>query len=229
MAFLEWWNSLNLISQIFYCIAIPASLILIIQTIMMFFGFDDGDADADLDFDADVDMDADLDFDGDADFTDGDISDGVYGDELADTIDLDDAAGFDSLRIFTVRGIIAFLVMFGWVGVVMSEAKIHLAITLITATACGFAIMVLVAYLFKSILKLRSSGTADNRNAVGKAGKVYLTVPPSRQGEGKINIMLQGSYVERNAVTDEQEAITTGNEVIVVGVSGQTTLIVKRK
>jgi hypothetical protein len=41
--------------------------------------------------------------------------------------------------------------------------------------------------------------------------------------------MLQGAYVERNAVTDDEEAIPTGAEIIVVGVSGQTDLVVKRK
>jgi hypothetical protein len=41
--------------------------------------------------------------------------------------------------------------------------------------------------------------------------------------------MLQGAYVERNAVTDEAESIPTGSEIIVVGISGQTSLVVKRK
>lgn len=235
MSFVEWWNALGLVTQIFYCIAIPATLVLVIQTVLMFFGLDDGDADAD--FDADIDADADLDFDtdldadipDDVDFADADITDGVYGDEIADAAELADMAGFESLRIFTVRGIIAFLVMFGWVGVVMTEAKINIVVTLLTATVSGIAIMVLVAYIFKAVMRLRSNGTADNRNALGGAGKVYLTIPASRQGEGKVNIMLQGSYVERNAVTDEGEAIPTGSEIIVVGVSGQTTLVVKRK
>ncbi len=237
MSFVEWWNALSLASQIFYCIAIPATLVLVIQTILMFFGFDNGEADADFDadFDADIDADADIDFDtdidtdipDDIDFTDA--SDGVYGDEIADAAELADVEGFDSLRLFTVRGIIAFLVMFGWVGVVMTGAGVKPIITLPVATVCGFAIMAIVAYLFKSVMKLRSNGTADNRNALGGAGKVYLTIPASRQGEGKVNIMLQGSYVERNAVTDEGEAIPTGSEIIVVGVSGNTTLVVKRK
>ncbi|MBQ8266801.1 MAG: NfeD family protein [Clostridia bacterium] len=235
MSFVEWWNALGLVAQIFYCIAIPATLVLVIQTILMLFGFDDGEADAD--FDADIDADTNLDFDADVDaeipddidFADANVTDGVYGDEIADAAELADVAGFDSLRLFTVRGIVAFLVMFGWVGVVMTEAEINLVITLLVATVCGFAIMVLVAYLFKAIMRLRSNGTADNRNALGGAGRVYLTIPASRKGEGKVNVMLQGSYVERNAVTDESEAIPTGSEIIVVGVSGQTTLIVKRK
>ncbi len=230
MAFVEWWNTLGLVAQIFYCIAIPATLVLVIQTILMFFGFDDADADADFDIDLDADADIDFDADIDADIPDDiDASHGVYGDELVDAAEIADLEGFDSLRIFTVRGIVSFLVMFGWVGVVMTEANINLIVTLLTATACGFGIMVLVAYIFKAVMRLRSNGTADNRNAVGKAGKVYLTIPAARQGEGKVNVMLQGSYVERNAVTDESEAIATGSEVIVVGVSGQTTLVVKRK
>ncbi len=230
MSFVEWWNALGLVTQIFYCIAIPATLVLVIQTVLMFFGFDDGDADAD--FDVDLDADTDIDFDGDIDAdvpVDVDAFDGVYGDELVDAAEISDAAGFDSLRIFTVRGIISFLVMFGWVGVVMTEANINLIITLLAATACGLGIMVLVAYIFKSVMRLRSNGAADNRNAVGSAGKVYLTIPALRQGEGKVNVILQGSYVERNAVTDEVEPISTGSEIIVVGVSGQTTLVVKRK
>ena len=204
---IEWWNSLGLATQIFYCIAVPATLVLLIQTILMFFGIGDGDAD----FDA-----PDFDFDGDG-----------MPDDL--DMDLDDVAGLESLHIFTVRGIIAFFVIFGWVGIVMQSMEINLLITLIVATACGFGMMVLIAYLFKLVMRLKSDGTADNRNALGSAGKVYLTIPPERSGEGKINVMLQGAYVERNAVTDEAEAIPTGSEVIVVGTSGQTSLVVKRK
>lgn len=219
MAFIEWWNSLELASQVFYCIAIPATLILLIQTVLMFFGFEN-DADGDLDMDLpDTDMDVDL--------SDADIDGGIFGeDAITETPDL---AGLESLHIFTVRGIIAFLVIFGWVGVVLQEAGLNLFITLPIAAICGFAMMFIIAYLFRSVMKLRSNGTADNRNAVGAAGKVHLTIPPSRTGEGKVHVMLQGAYVERNAVTDETESIPTGCEIIVVGVSGQTSLVVKRK
>ena len=210
MFFVEWWDSLNIIVQVFYCIAIPATLVLLIQTILMFFGFDDG-ADGDITLDAP-----------DADF-DGDVID------EAPDMDINDVSGLESLHIFTVRGIIAFFVIFGWVGVVMQSAGIKLFITLPVATVCGFAMMVLIAYLFKLVMRLKSDGTADNRNALGSAGKVYLAIPPSRTGEGKVNIMLQGAYVERNAVTDETESIPTGCEIIVVGTSGQTSLVVKRK
>jgi membrane protein implicated in regulation of membrane protease activity len=41
--------------------------------------------------------------------------------------------------------------------------------------------------------------------------------------------MLQGSYVERDAVTDSDEEIPTGSEIVVVGLSGQTDLVVRKK
>lgn len=215
---LDWWNSLELITQIFYCIAIPSTLILLIQTIMMLVGMgDDGDFSADADI-----GDAEL---GDA--PDGDVIDGVFGENtVSETPDFD---GLDGLRIFTVRGIIAFLVVFGWVGIVMSGSGVPLWITLPVATIAGFFIMVLLAFLMRLVLKLRSNGNIDNRNAIGTAGKVYLTIPANRAGEGKVQILLQGSFVERNAVTDDEEALPTGSEVVVVGVSGGTTLIVRKK
>ncbi len=210
MALMEWWQALSLASQIFYCIAIPATLVLLIQTVMMLIGIDDGEADLD------------------GDIGDTDIDDGIFGDDINAGDDLDVSA-LDSLHIFTLRGIIAFFVVFGWVGVAMQTKGVNLFITLPVAFVCGALMMVLIAYMFKAIMRLRQSGTEDIRNAVGAAGKVYLTIPPNRTGEGKINIMLQGAYVEKNAVTDEGEPIQTGSEIIVVGISGGTTLVVKRK
>lgn len=53
---LNWWNSLLLIQQIFALIAIPSSLILLIQTVMLLFGFgDEGDGDVEMDADPDLD------------------------------------------------------------------------------------------------------------------------------------------------------------------------------
>ena len=140
-----------------------------------------------------------------------------------------DTAGFDGLKVFTVRGIIAFLVVFGWVGVLMDHAGIKLWVTALVSTLCGAAMMLLMALLVRSVMRLRNDGNIDNRNAIGTAGKVQLTIPPARTGEGKVHLILQGSYVERNAVTDDEVAIPTGSEVVVVGVSGQTDLVVRRK
>lgn len=203
-----WWESLSLASRIFACVAIPATIVLLIQTILMLIGIGaDGDGVSDLgigDSSADADM---------GDFDPADIH----------------AMDMDALHIFTVRGIIAFFVVFGWVGFVMDGAGIHFGITLPVAIACGFAMMVVLALLLRAVMRLRSGGNLDNKNALGTSGTVYLTVPPARRGTGKVNVLLQGSFVERDAVTDEQDAIPTGAEIVVTGISGQTALVVKRK
>ncbi len=207
--FAEWWNSLGLITQVFYCIAVPSTAVLLIQTVLMLIGI--GDDASGFGISA----------------PDTELPDGVFGDgDISDVADLDGLVG---LRIFTVRGIIAFLVVFGWTGAVMNGAGSKLWLTLLVATAGGFAIMILLAVLLRAVMKLKNDGNTDNRNALGTSGKVYLTVPANRSGEGKVNIMLQGSYVERSAVTDDEEPILTGSEVVVVGLSGQTDLVVRKK
>ena len=211
----NWWESLSLVSQIFMLIAIPTTGVLLIQTILMLVGIG---MNTDVDVDGDIDVDVDV---------DADASDGIFGDGELDS-DID-PTGLDSLRIFTVRGIIAFLVVFGWTGFVLDTAGANLAVTIMVAAVAGFAMMYVLALLMRAVMKLRNDGNLDNKNALGTYGRVYLTIPPSRSGEGKVNVLLQGTYVERDAVTDETEAISTGKEIVVVGISGQTTLVVKTK
>ncbi len=202
--FAQWWNMLDGATQVFYCIAIPATLVLLIQTVMLFIGL--GEA-----------------LDG-ADGVD-DIGE-IGADSAADAADLSD---FDGLRVFTVRGIVAFFVVFGWVGIAMRSSDVSLAVTIPVALAAGVAMMIGIAYLLRAVMKLRGDGNIDNRNAVGVPCKVHLTVPAERAGQGKVHLMLQGSYVERDAVTDQPDAIPTGSEAVVVGLSGQTTLVIEKK
>ena len=213
MAILQWWESLGLFAQVLYCIAIPSTLILIIQTVSMLFGFGDEDG-------GDADMDE-LD-----DLSEPD-SEGVFGEN--EVSELHDGYGLEGLRIFTVRGIVAFFVVFSWTALAMHATNVPLFLSMPISVICGVLIMLALAYLLKLMLKLRNDGNIDNRNAIGTAGKVYLTVPPTRKGQGKVQIMIQGVFVERDAVTDDEEPIPTGSEIIVVGVSGQTDLVVRKK
>lgn len=209
MFIIDWWNSIGMAAQVFYCVAIPATLILIVQTVLMFIGIGN-----------------------DADGVGDDIPDELgedTPDDIPDTPEAEDISGLADLRIFTLRGIVAFFVVFGWVGVAMDAVGASIFVTIPVSIVCGFAMMLLLAFMMRAVMRLRADGNIDNRNAIGTAGRVQLVIPPARTGSGKVHVMLQGSYVERDAVTDETEAIPTGAEIIVVGVSGQTDLVVKRK
>lgn len=205
MTIMDWWDSLSVIAQAFYCVAIPATVVLIVQTVLMFIGF--GNDDGEL----------------------GGTDDGTDGDIPADGDASDAFEGLEGLRIFTIRGMVAFFVVFGWLGVSLERADVAVWLNVAISAVAGFVMMLALAWLMNLTMKLRSNGNTDNRNTVGTAGKVQLTIPAERSGEGKVHVMLQGTYVERNAVTDEAEPIPTGAEVVVVGVSGQTDLVVKRK
>ena len=179
----------------------------------------DGDGIPDIDLDGDGIPDVDLDGDGvpDAD-TDGDgIPDGGH------------SGMFAGLKLFTLRGIVAFLSVCGWGGLWLLRMGMHPIFAVFLAIAMGFWAMLLMALFLRVALKLQDDGTLDFRNALGTAGTVYLTIPAARAGEGKVHVIVQDQLRELEAVTDEEQPIPTGSEIVVVGLSGGNTLVVCRK
>lgn len=212
---LDWWSSLGGLGQVFATIAIPATLILVVQTIMLLFSVG-GANDAEL-----------------ADFSDGDAGFDMNGDGMIDAdgshdgdIHGDAAAG---LRIFTIRGLVTFFSIFGWVGLLLLRYEVNGGISLLIALVCGIVAMVLVAMAFAAFLKLQSSGNSDIKWAVGTSGSVYMTIPAKRQGKGKVTAVVGEKYTEFDAVTDDEQPIATESSVTVVGVTGGNTLVVIRK
>ena len=217
-----WWETLGAVGQVFACVAIPATVILFLQTILMLIGIGGHEMDGDSS-DGDVGHDFGHDFDHDFD---GDGHDGVFGDH--DGHDGHDG-GDGGLRLFSFRGIIAFLCVLGWVGVLCARMELALPLTILLSAASGLFAMVLIALLFRLIYSLQADGTENIRNALGASGTVYLRIPPQRNGRGKVNLLLDGKLVEKEAVTDEEEMIAYGEQIVVVGISGGTELIVQRK
>ena len=215
---ITWWNALTIEAQIFACMAIPATLILLIQTVLMLLGIGDEG--------------------GDGVFGEGSPFE-VNGHEISDAVEGvfgenfnpgdHDISGLDGLRILSVRGIIAFFVVFGWMGVALSGAGLKLAVNILISFAAGFITMVLIALLMRWVMRLQSNGTMDIRNALGCGGRIYLTVPEMRRGQGKVNVTVQGQLREFECVTDMENPIPTGAEVTVIGISGGDTLVVTKK
>jgi hypothetical protein len=61
-----------------------------------------------------------------------------------------------------------------------------------------------------------------------KRCEVYLTIPPSRSGRGKVLINIQGSTHELDAMTDDPGPIPTGALAIVMEILGEETLLVTK-
>ncbi len=205
----EWWAALTLLQQIFLCAAIPFTIVLIIQTILTFFGLA-GHSDADG---ADAEMDAD---------TDADPADAA-GEAHTDDVN----AGVAGFRFFTVRGIVAFFCIFGWLGYVLGGTTLPVPLTILLSVAAGLVSMLAIGLMFFSVRNLQSSGNIRYSNAVGRAAQVYIPVPERRIGRGKVMLVIQERLVEAEAITDEETKLKTGETVQVIGNIGST-LIVKR-
>lgn len=236
----EWWDAMTAIEQIFAAIGIAATVLLVIQMILLLIGM--GDSGPDLDTDADTSG-----LDSDFDHPDSDLSDvtvdydaasgDIYyhadmepsnGDLSHDTVSHHTHSG-DGLKLFTLQGIVAFFAIFGWTGVIMLKADVSAPLSIVLAFVFGFIAMTLMALLMRAMLKLQTDGSLDIKNALGKSGTVYLPIYPKRTKAGKVSIMVQERLAELDAVTDEEEKLPTGMEVTVIGISNRNTLIVRKK
>jgi membrane protein implicated in regulation of membrane protease activity len=150
---------------------------------------------------------------------------GLGDDSDADMDDVDDIGDGDGLALFTVKGIIAMLCITGWTGVIFLGTEMATALAYILSFLCGFATLVVMAYVMKAMSKLQSSGNIDIGNAVGKVGQVYI--PIKQGGSGKVNITIQGQYSEFSAISTANETLPTGSYVRVVAVDEAGTLVVE--
>lgn len=75
--------------------------------------------------------------------------------------------------------------------------------------------------------RMEQSGTINMANAVGCKGNVYLKIPGEKQGEGKVQISIQGAIREFDALTAGEE-LETGAPIRVVEVINDNTLLVER-
>ena len=98
------------------------------------------------------------------------------------------------LRIFTIRGLVAFFSVFGWAGLALSRSGVPGGVSTLIAFLLGLGAMVVLALMLQGALRLQSDGTMDLKNALGLCGTVYLTVPPRRQGTGKSHWFCKGSW-----------------------------------
>lgn len=220
MSFMEaWWNTLSALQQGLALLAIPATVILLLQTILLLFGIgghdaDHGETDVADDLDADDDADGAADTDADAD-TEADIPahHGAH-----------HAAG---IRLFTLRGIVALFAVGGWLGIAMCDLGLSPALSIVIALLGGVLALFSVALIIRLALSLQENGTIRAKNAIAHTATVYIPIPPCRTGSGKVIMTLQERFVELDALTDATETIPTDTQVQVLSVTDKNELIVR--
>ncbi len=193
---------LSALEKIYLACAVFGGGFFILRTILMLTGVGDTDSDTDA---------AHFDHDGDH-IEDIDPGDHTHGD-----------AG---LKLLTIQGLTAFIMMFGLTGFSLSRGSLFgSALTIAFGFVIGFFAMWLVAKGFALMRSMQSSGTMRIYDALGEEGTVYLTIPA--EGIGKIQITISGRLMVMDAVSLDKKVIKTGERVCVSEITSGGMLAVR--
>ncbi|MBQ9118828.1 MAG: NfeD family protein [Lachnospiraceae bacterium] len=209
-----WWDGLSGVLKVLYLIAIPSTLALLIQTVMVMFSFGDGVGGGNPSDTSGLDL-PDTDLDGV----------GADGADLLDTEALDGVSDFGTLRLFTLQGIVALLTTFSWVAICLIRGGMQLAPAMFLSALCGVAMMYLVAKLMQWSAKLAENGTFNVRSTIGETAQVYVMIPASGESGGKVTLTMTSGFVELDAVTQTADSIPAGSTVRIVDLQGDVVVV----
>lgn len=121
--------------------------------------------------------------------------------------------------IITFRTAIAAVTFFGLGGMIAYSSDMAEGPSLVIAALSGAAAMYAMHWLMRQLKRLRADGSVRIDGAIGMTGNVYLRVPGSHQGAGKIHVNLQNRTIELIAWTNQID-LPTGAPVVVTKVIG---------
>ena len=136
--------------------------------------------------------------------------------------------GDPSMNLYTFRNLVNFLLGMSWTAILLNGQIASKTLMMLVAFAVGALLVFAVMMMFKGLAKMQQSGNIDlYKSAVGCNGKVYLTVPGERKGIGKVQININNSVREYDALTDSEDDLKTGTSIKVTEVLDASTLIVE--
>nr|WP_121273564.1 NfeD family protein [Pedobacter schmidteae] len=187
---MDYFNTLEPLLRAFWFIAIPVSLIFIVQTVMTFLGVDSADG-------------IDADFDGNLDHADA------------------------PFQLFSFRNLINFLLGLSWTGISFYQLISNRPLLIILSVAVGIGFVLLFFVIIRQIQKLAEDNTFKIEKALHKSGSVYLRIPAQRSGSGKIQVSVNGSFKEIEAIT-EQESIESGASIRIIKIENPNLVVVEK-
>lgn len=142
-------------------------------------------------------------------------------------VDSHDGSTTDSVKVLSLRILVAFFVGFGWMGVLAQRQQLPGGTTVLMAAGSGLVFMLLMFATMRMLMTMRHDGSLRYENAIGHQGKVYVTIPPARAGVGQIEVMLQGRLITADAVTDEPGALAPRSGILITSLMPPNTFVVK--
>ena len=210
----EWWEGLSTVLKVLYCIAIPSTILLLLQTLLAVFGAHDGGAGTDISDTSGIDFHGDI---------HGDISGHYLGHD--GLIDGGDPSDFTAMRMFTLQTIVAFLTVSSWTMIVCIHGGMPSGLAFGIGFVIGLIVMIALAKIVQLSARLAENGTLDLKNTLGLTATVYIPVPPKGQTGGKVTVTVQGQFRELSAITSEQKLLPTGTQVRITDIRGDTVVV----
>lgn len=147
-------------------------------------------------------------------------------------VDLDgdgdiDVDGDSGVSIFTVKSITAFFAVGSWAGLLVCALVPDNVqwVSLFVALALGSAALAGVVFAIRAMQKLQCNGAVQVERLVGEKATVYVSIPPSRSGRGKITLNAQGRFMELDAVTDCGERLPVDEVVEIISTENECTVV----
>ncbi len=211
-----WWEGLSGVLRVLYVIAIPSTLLLVVQTVMIVLGFGEHGTDANPSDTSGIDFD--MDAGGDIALDDIDLSDVVSDQNGA-------GAEFGTLKLFTLQGIVAFLTTFSWVAICFLKGGMQLMPSMFLGVLAGAVMMFAVAKLLQVSAKLAENGTFRIKSTIGETALVYVMIPEKGENGGKVTLTMESGFAELSAVTEGDVPIPAGTAVRITDVLGDTVVV----
>lgn len=155
------------------------------------------------------------------------IGGGMDADMDADASQFEADDGGVGFQFFTFKNLMAFFTIFGWTGIVCGGYDLSEGTVLTISVIAGLLMMLATSSLFYFMSRLAEDGTLRIKNALGAIGEVYLPIGANRSKTGKVQIIVQGSLRELEALTDEDNTLPTGTVVKVIEIVSAELLLVE--
>jgi hypothetical protein len=188
---MEFFNLMDPLLKTLWFIALPVTLIFIVQVIMTFIGMD--------------------------------AADGLHADFAGDM----EVSDHGSFQLFSVRNLVNFLLSFSWSGITLYNTIGNNTVLIIVSFLIGASFVALFFFVMRALHGMSEDNTFKLTNAVGKTASVYISIPAQKKGTGKVQVSVNGSVHEIEAIT-EHEKIDSGSMVRVNEIINNNILLVEK-
>ena len=129
-----------------------------------------------------------------------------------------------SFELFSIQGLAAAVMMFGWVGMFTLEATETEIYAVIVGGFAAASSMYGVGLMLKGIKNLESDGTMKHEDAIGERGQVYSRIRSNESGE--VQVAVDGTLRTLTArAKDKNLHIPTGEFIKVTDVIGNVLIV----